>query len=204
MSNRDKALSTALACFNDRGSHAVSTNYLAEEAGISVGNLYYHFRSKEEVIRELYEQLNEAWRMRLTVPDPRHVTWTDIENLIAEHFRIMWEYRFFFREQTSLRQRDPVLARRWTIAHKRGRSDLQQVLRAFASQAAPHTHMSAATLDRITDVCWILADYWLSYKESMGAKLRQQDLDEGIKTFRGAALPMLSTALSIHFEGTVS
>lgn len=202
MSNRDKALFTARACFNDRGSHAVSTNHLAKEAGISVGNLYYHFRSKEELIRELYEELNQAWRTRLAVPDPTHVTWSDIENLIAEHFRIMWEYRFFFREQTSLRQRDPVLARRWTIAHKRGRGDLQQMIRAFAAQAAPHAHLSDATLDRITDVCWILADYWLSFKESMGTKLRQQDLDEGIKTFRAGALPMLSTALGMSFEGT--
>ncbi|HLP85945.1 MAG TPA: TetR/AcrR family transcriptional regulator [Phycisphaerales bacterium] len=204
MSNRQRVLSTARSCFNERGSHAVTTNHLAEEAGISVGNLYYHFRSKEEVVRHLFEELDQAWRTRLTVPDPARVTWIDIENLIAEHFRIMWEYRFFFREQTSLRQRDPVLARRWTIAHKRGRADLQHLIRAFASGIAPHARVDVAHLERITDVCWILADYWLSFKESMGTKLRQQDLDEGVKTFRTAALPMLNAALGITIEGAVA
>ena len=60
MSTREKILDTALALFNKEGTAAISTNHIAEAAGISPGNLYYHFRNKEEVIRELFERLSAA------------------------------------------------------------------------------------------------------------------------------------------------
>ena len=60
MSTREKILDTALTLFNNEGTSAVSTNHIAEAAGISPGNLYYHFRNKEEIIRGLFERLFAA------------------------------------------------------------------------------------------------------------------------------------------------
>ena len=54
---RKRILETALRLFNEFGTAAVSTNRIAAEAGISPGNLYYHYRNKEEIIRGLVEDL---------------------------------------------------------------------------------------------------------------------------------------------------
>ena len=61
MSNRQRIIDAALMLFNDQGTGAVSTNHIADAAGISPGNLYYHFRNKEEIIRVLFERLFAAW-----------------------------------------------------------------------------------------------------------------------------------------------
>ena len=53
---RGDILKAALSLFNERGSAAVSTNHIATELGISAGNLYWHFRYKEAIIRALWEE----------------------------------------------------------------------------------------------------------------------------------------------------
>jgi AcrR family transcriptional regulator len=44
----------ALALFRDRGYEATTMRAIAERAGVSTGNAYYYFGSKEELIQEFY------------------------------------------------------------------------------------------------------------------------------------------------------
>ena len=53
----DLILDTALTLFNEQGSYTVTTNHIAKAMGISPGNLYYHFKNKEHIIRELLARL---------------------------------------------------------------------------------------------------------------------------------------------------
>ena len=47
--NRTKILSVALKLLNEQDSQSVTTNHIAEAAGVSTGNLYYLFKNKEEM-----------------------------------------------------------------------------------------------------------------------------------------------------------
>jgi AcrR family transcriptional regulator len=191
MSNRDRILIAALRLFNERGSHAMSTNHIAEEAGVSVGNLYYHFSRKEEIVMALFEQLDDAWRTRLNVSDPANVTWADLCRLIAEHFAIVWEYRFFYREQIALRQNDVALTRRWNAANTRGRADMAALLAAhFASLG--HAPPADADIDRLTDACWLIADYWLVHREMRVGRVHRKDLDHGVELFESIMKPLIT------------
>lgn len=181
--------------FNENGSHAVSTNHLASEAGVSIGNLYYHFRDKREIVRALFDRLDAAWRTRLVVPDPERVTFRDIEALVGEHFRVLWEYRFFYREQTSLRNLDAALARRWRAAHARGRSDMTALVRAHLATIAPGRPARPNEIERLADACWLIADYWMLYAESRSGPLRGTDLREGVQFFRWMLQPLLAAVV---------
>ena len=50
MKTRDRILECALQLFNRQGEPNVSTLEIANEMGISPGNLYYHFHGKEPLI----------------------------------------------------------------------------------------------------------------------------------------------------------
>lgn len=58
MRTRDLILEVALVLLNERGESIVTSVDLAHEMNISPGNLYYHFKGKEEVVEELYAQFH--------------------------------------------------------------------------------------------------------------------------------------------------
>ncbi|MGL4370327.1 MAG: TetR/AcrR family transcriptional regulator, partial [Spirochaetota bacterium] len=54
---REKIIETAVALFNEKGAHSVTTNHIADKMGMSPGNLYYHYRNKQEIIREIFDMI---------------------------------------------------------------------------------------------------------------------------------------------------
>ena len=52
-------LDTALEIFRERGYEETTMRAIAEKAGVSLGNAYYYFRSKEYLIQAFYKRLHE-------------------------------------------------------------------------------------------------------------------------------------------------
>jgi AcrR family transcriptional regulator len=50
---------TALRLFRERGYEATTMRSIAQEAGVSVGNAYYYFASKEHLVQAYYERMQE-------------------------------------------------------------------------------------------------------------------------------------------------
>lgn len=59
MKTRDKILVTALQLFNEKGISEVSSKNIAEAMGISYGNLCYHFPKKDDIVLQLYLNMQE-------------------------------------------------------------------------------------------------------------------------------------------------
>lgn len=51
---RERLVETALRLFRDEGYQATTMRRIATEAGVSLGNAYYYFEGKEDLVRELY------------------------------------------------------------------------------------------------------------------------------------------------------
>ncbi|MEW9531685.1 TetR family transcriptional regulator [Microbispora sp. NPDC049125] len=57
---RDLIVETALRLFRERGFEATTMRAIAAEAGVSVGNAYYYFASKEQLVQAYYERAQAA------------------------------------------------------------------------------------------------------------------------------------------------
>jgi len=58
--SRTQILDAALKLFSQHGYGATSVNDIAEEAGVSKGNVYHHFPDKETIFRALLDQYFQA------------------------------------------------------------------------------------------------------------------------------------------------
>lgn len=119
MSRKEAVLETARKLFNETCTQSSTTNHIAKAMGISPGNLHYHYKNREEIVRLLYIQMRKE--MTLSVDElPKSIA------ALHEHekllMQIQWKYRFFFKEMLSLFTRDPELEDLYikdNIAHRR-------------------------------------------------------------------------------------
>ena len=110
MQTKDKIIQTAINLFNMHGTKAISTNHIATEMGISPGNLYYHFRSKNDIIRTIsnkfYSEVVSIFQIQLDdISDfsQRFIT------LFHSFFIIQKSYQFLFFEGVHLVKHDQEL-----------------------------------------------------------------------------------------------
>ena len=121
MKTRDKIINTAIHLFNDQGTKSVSTNHIAAAAGISPGNLYYHFRNKEDIIRAIFEQM-DIYGMEqylLIFHEAQQGSLEAIEQTFVMIQKFNWRYRFFKRELTALIMNDGILKDKFHQTHRK-------------------------------------------------------------------------------------
>ena len=69
---RARILETALALFRERGYEETTMRAIAEQADVSLGNAYYYFRSKEQLIQAFYGQTHREHAERCAPILARH------------------------------------------------------------------------------------------------------------------------------------
>jgi AcrR family transcriptional regulator len=191
MSNRERVLEAALTLFNEQGTGAVSTNHIAEAAGISPGNLYYHYRNKEEIIRALFEQLFAAWDEAFQLPTDQAPSMTDFDTMIAANYQLIWEYRFAYREQAALLRNDPELHDRYLAVRQRGYEGFAALIEAFAAAGVLSQPTDSQELEIVTELCWIVSEQWPVNLEMSGRPFDKDGIMKGAALMRWILNPLL-------------
>lgn len=106
---KEAILKTSLALFNNEGEHAVSSVDIASVMGISPGNLYYHYKGKEPIIRELFADFEVEIRQVLSAPINEPLALQDNWVFLYIIFEEIWDFRFFYRNPAELIDRVPEL-----------------------------------------------------------------------------------------------
>ena len=183
-----RIVDTALALFNERGVANVTTNHIAEALNMSPGNLYYHFRNKAAIVREIFARIMQAWAENYALPDGKSPTFKTMESMAAGNFAIQWQYRFFFRDLTPLLGDDPQLAELYRGNRETGMASTLALLRHFIASGLMHP-ADKRTLDEITQLLWLVGDLWLVFREAGGGEPTQADMDQGVRLFRRILAP---------------
>ena len=91
--------------FNQSGEPSVATTSIAFEMGISPGNLYYHYHSKEQIVADLFAQFRREIEATLASPEQRLPNAEDCWLFLHLVFEAIWKYRFIYRDINDLMSR---------------------------------------------------------------------------------------------------
>ena len=159
---RERILATALALFNRAGEPHVTTADIADEMNISPGNLYYHFRNKDDIIAELYGALEAAVRPLLAAPSGRAATIEDLWLLLHLLFERMGEYRFFYRDLDEITSRSRRLGTRFGALTRDAEGAVRGLIDALAG--AGQLRATAAERTALARNVVLVATYWMSFQ----------------------------------------
>ncbi|HKU14230.1 MAG TPA: TetR/AcrR family transcriptional regulator [Steroidobacteraceae bacterium] len=194
MGTRDtqtRIVDAALELFNEHGTAAVSTNRIAEHCGISKGNLHYHFRNKEEIIRFLWQravdEMDAGWYR-----DHLASTLDHMAAMFVRQLQLILDYRFFYREMADLLRRDKLLRRRFAHNRERRLAEIERFFRALGERGLMSLPEDPQRLRSIVDITWIISENWLNYVEYHDRELTVEAVEAGYDQILEVLRPYLS------------
>lgn len=161
----DRIVQESLKLFNEQGERPITTNHIAAHLGISPGNLYYHFRNKEEIIYQIFLQYRHFINQRLALPKDRSLNIEDLINYLNTAFEAMWQFRFMFYDLPGLLARNNQLQ---TEYHQFVNNDLRELLnqhfREYIRQG--FLKMDEQDITAVSINIWLIIKFWFPFEQT--------------------------------------
>lgn len=195
---RQRILDCSLAMFNAQGEPNVTTNHIADELEISPGNLYYHFRNKDDIIGQLFARYEVRMDSALAAPDGRLPGLEDIWLQLHLVFECIWDYRFLYRDLVEILSRNRRLRIRFARILKRADDRAHLVMRGLSQAGVMRA--SATELDAAATNILVLATFWLNYAAVRGDQDEHAAIRDGIVQVMMLLAPFLRDAERVHLN----
>ena len=165
MKTRDRILQTSLLLFNHEGEAPQTAVDISNALEISPGNLYYHFKGKDAIIRALFGAFEDEMRIILrgskggvtSIED----NWVYLYIILEE----IYDFRFFYRDLGVLLDRYPDLAVRFRALVAEKRDTITRVLHDLAESDV--LQLDPRLKAALTDQIMMSITFWLA-NDSIG------------------------------------
>ncbi|HNM25679.1 MAG TPA: TetR/AcrR family transcriptional regulator [Saprospiraceae bacterium] len=159
---KNRILDASVACFNRSGLANVRLQQISDEAGMSLGNMTYHFRTKDDILRAVWAQITQEQH---TLLDEFRVLplFEDVERLLSSIFALQQRYCFFFLDTLEVMRAYPDIQ----TAHRLHMSwQTQQISLALVFNQSRGALAGAPLLDELrveilAEQFCMLADTWM-------------------------------------------
>ena len=176
LKTRDRILHISLALFNERGERIVTTNHIAAAMGISPGNLYYHFRNKSEIIKQLMEQYQGETLQMLALPDDRLLDANDKIRYFQVLSSQLWAYRFLHRDVYHLVENNEDFRKMYPRFAGQVMQQGQKIYQAFVD--AGLMQMTSSEIEALIINLWIVLTNWTNFLYMSGHITDSNTLEE--------------------------
>ncbi len=201
---RERILAAARRLFNEQGTSVVSTNHIAAEAGLSPGNLYYHFADKREIVRALHAQYaaahEERWQPGLNARE----NLVQLRRNLAASAELAWEYRFLEREILALLRADPELRVAYRDVYERRVEEWLAFGEQLVAQGMLRAPRPPRSLRDLTVALWLVAQGWLPFLDLTGDPHDPREVARGIELVLVVLDPYLTSQGRRAFEAAAA
>ncbi|QJR15191.1 TetR/AcrR family transcriptional regulator [Usitatibacter palustris] len=197
---RNRVLAESLRLFNERGETHVTTGVIAEALDMSPGNLYYHFRNKDQIIEELFALFEARIAVEPRVSGGGAAAMEDLWLYLHLMLEGIWEFRFLYRNLDDLLARNRRLREPFNRIIDRKQESVialcEELVRVRAMRAQPEEIRALARN------VLVVATYWLNFQAVRGRREAAGVEDLGLGAYQVMALvaPYLQGEAREHLD----
>ncbi|ABX51636.1 TetR/AcrR family transcriptional regulator [Shewanella sp. SP2S2-4] len=211
MKTRDKIIYASLELFNEHGERNITTNHIAAHLNMSPGNLYYHFRNKEDIIRCIFSLYENHLESGFQPYEDKQV---DVELLIGYFdamFYTLWQFRFMYANLADILARDEELKKRYLHAQQQVLTRSSHVLHKLKQDG--FLNLESDKITPLADTIKMIVSFWIGYQltQSSTSTITKATLYEGVlrvlMIFKAYATPTsvaTFTRLEQHYHALAS
>jgi AcrR family transcriptional regulator len=180
MKTRDRIIQASIELFNEQGERNITTNHIAAHLGISPGNLYYHFRNKEDIILSIYDEYAKKVLQMYDQVDPSEKPLEAILDYMDTRFQLMSRYRFFYQNISVLLAKNEHLHQKYLDVQVPLIEKVKTML--YSLRDAEFIAFEEDDVIDIVSLLRIVITYWLTFHQtqSLEKDVKESAFNEGI------------------------
>lgn len=202
MKTKERILLGALDLFNQDAASEVTTNNIARELKMSPGNLYFHYKNKEQIIRELFKRLaletQAIWKPQAKLAKTKEKV--QLIDFIEKNLQLYWKYRFFHRELYTLRKKDPELSKLWRIEVKKLNRLMLVLYKHWMKSGAMRPFNSKSEMEFIGDLLFVASNSFMQFFETVDRAVNERTILKAQKHIMRMLLPYVTGETKDSFE----
>ena len=173
---KQKILLASLALFNNRGISNVSLRTIADTAGISVGNLQYHFNKREDIVEALYFQLvDKIDCIPLTRTDDLLKSFF---NISVDIFTILYEYHFFLLDFVTITRRNQKIKQHYSQLSKQRELQFLEIVDVYIKNGLFRDEVLKNEYQHLFKRTEVISNFWFSSTLIQGDTLQEKAIQE--------------------------
>lgn len=174
-STKQKILSKSLELFNEQGISNVSLRMISSEAGISVGNLQYHYKKREEIVEALYFQLvGEIDEIYALKTDDLMMA---LLNFSVELFKILYEYRFFLLDFVTITRNNQKIKKHYSELSKQREEAFLQIIEVLIQHGIFQKEQLRNEYHSLFKRIEVISNFWFSSELIQADKLSKKSIE---------------------------
>lgn len=192
MDTKEKILEVARRQFNELGTDAVTVRSIAQEIGISHGNLCYHFPNTDAIILALYRkvvaEMDEQAQYALEAT-------SELERMLQigeRSFRILYHYKFLMLDFVRIMRRIPQIEQSYRALVKLRQQQFEQVFQAMVHKGWLIPEPVAGHYADLATRLLILGDGWIPHAEFHFAGTAEAAVAHYARLFISELVPLLT------------
>ncbi len=167
-------LEHALHLFNQNGFVNVRLQHIADECSISVGNLAYHFKNKDAIIKAIYQQINKK-QDTLLAEFRVMPLFEDIDYLLQKMFALQMQYKFFYLDTIEVLRAYPTIKQQHQNLLFMQRKQIDFMFEFNLSRGAFMPPKYDNQFAELRHIFCMGMDSWLSYQFINGNEIPRQE-----------------------------